>query len=77
MFERRIKSIQFDGGGEFSSHRFKIVLSKNGISQRISCPHTPAQNGVARHIVETGLSLLAHSSVPFSLWNFAFETAIF
>jgi hypothetical protein len=38
------------------------------IGHRVSCPHTHQQNGSAErkhhHIVETGLALLAYSSVP-------------
>ena len=47
----------------------------------MSCPHTHQQNGTAerkhRHIVETGLTLLAHASVPLCYWNDAFATACF
>ena len=47
----------------------------------MSCPHTHQQNGAAerkhRHIVETGLTLLAHASVPFRFWSDAFVTACF
>lgn len=35
MFDRKIKSLQTDGGGEFTSTRFKNVLVQNGISDRI------------------------------------------
>ena len=77
----KIKSLQSDGGGEFTSHRFKILLSQHGISHHIPCPHTLEQNGVAerkhRHSVETGLALLAHSVVPLSYWNVAFDTVVF
>ena len=81
MFDRRIKTIQSDGGGEYTSNRFKKMLIQNGISHRISCPPTPEQNGLAerkhRHIVETGLTLLAHSRVPLSFWDAAFDTTVF
>jgi hypothetical protein len=47
----------------------------------VSCPHTHQQNGVAKrkhhHIVETGLTLLAHAFVPFYYWSDAFTTACF
>ena len=47
----------------------------------VSCPHTHQQNGIAerkhRHIVETGLTLLAHASVPLQFWSDAFTTACF
>ncbi|TXG72186.1 hypothetical protein EZV62_000765 [Acer yangbiense] len=39
------------------------------------------QNGVAerkhRHIVETGLTLLAHAKMPLKFWHEAFSTAVF
>ena len=42
--------------------------------------HTHQQNGSAerkhRHIVETGLALLAHSSMPLKFWDEAFSTAV-
>jgi histone deacetylase 1/2 len=47
----------------------------------VSCPHTSQQNGVAerkhRHLVETGLALLAHASVPLRYWDEAFLTACY
>jgi hypothetical protein len=49
-----------------------------GIDHHVSCPHTHQQNGSAklkhRHIVEVGLSLLAHASVPLKFWDEAFST---
>jgi hypothetical protein len=45
----------------------------------VSCPHTHQQNGSTErkhhHIVETGLALLAHSSVPLHFLGDAFLTA--
>jgi hypothetical protein len=47
----------------------------------VSCPHTHQQNGSAerkhRHIVETGLSLLAHASMPLKFWDEAFLAATY
>ena len=84
--------IYFDVFLKFQSHverllNHKIVhvqsnrSHKIGISHRVSCPHTHQQNGSAErkhhHIVETGLTLLAHASVPFRFWSDAFITACF
>lgn len=56
-------------------------LQNYGITHRFSCPYTSKQNGLVerkhRHIVETGLSLLAHASMPFSYWEYAFSTAVY
>jgi histone deacetylase 1/2 len=79
LLNRKIIHVQSDWGGEYEKlHPFFHGL---GISHRVSCPHTHQQNGTAerkhRHIVETGLTLLAHASVPLSYWNDAFSTACF
>ena len=60
-FDKKIKIVQSDWGGEYRS--FTKVLEQCGIEFRHPCPHTSSQNGRAerkhRHIVETGLTLLA------------------
>ena len=57
------------------------IFRSLGISHHVSCPHTHQQNGSAerkhRHIVETGLSLLAHASMPIKFWDEAFVTAAY
>ena len=78
-FSRSIKAIQTDGGGEFVA--LQKFLTSHGISHRKTCPHTHHQNGSVerkhRQIVDTGLSLLSHSHVPFEHWDSAFETACY
>jgi hypothetical protein len=75
----KIVSVQSDNGGEFSPH--KTSLTSMGISYRLSCPHTHHQMGTVerkhRHIVETGLSLLATASIPLTFWDSAFETNVY
>jgi histone deacetylase 1/2 len=39
-----------------------------------SCPSTECKH---RHIVEVGLALLAHASMPLKFWDEAFLTATF
>lgn len=81
MLNPKIKAVQSDGGGEFTSHWFRTFLSSNGISHRISCPYTPEQNGVTEpkccHVVEIGLTLLAHVSMPIHFWSEAFSTTTY
>jgi len=71
LFERKIKAIQFDWGGEFRA--LNPILSSQGISHRLSCPHTHQQQGSVerkhRHLVETGLSLLAAAAMPLKYWE--------
>lgn len=74
-----ILRLQTDGGGEFKS--FVPFLRAHGIEHRQTCPYTSQQNGLVerkhRHIVDTGLSLLAHSSLPFKFWDEAFFTSVY
>jgi transposase InsO family protein len=81
QFSTRIKQLQSDGGGEFLSKQFTSFLETHGIFHRISCPYTAQQNGLAewkhRHVVEMGLSLLAHSGLPPTYWVESFLTAVF
>jgi histone deacetylase 1/2 len=75
----KIIHVQSDWGREYEKlHPFFHGL---GISHRVSCPHTHQQNGTTerkhRHIVETGLTLLAHASIPLCYWNDSFSTAYF
>ena len=56
-------------------------LTSCGIHHRLSCPHTPAQNGTAerkhRHIIKTALSLLKQASMPHKFWDEAACTAVY
>ena len=76
LFDRKIKSIQTDGGREFQ--KLRPFFASHGIHHRLTCPHTNEQNGSVerkhRHIVEMGLTLLAHSSTPLTYWAEAFQT---
>lgn len=78
-FNSKIQQLQSDNGGEFIY--FTKFLSECGIQHRFSCPHTSEQNGMVEHkhrqIVEVGLTLLAHASLPLFYWPDAFTTAVF
>ena len=57
------------------------LFQDSGIVFRKSCPHTHEQQGIVerkhRHLVETGLSLLAQASLPLKYWDEAFSTAVY
>jgi len=79
IFDRKIIAMQTDWGGEYQTlHNF---FEKVGITHHVSCPHAHQQNGAAerkhRHIVEVGLSLLAHASMPLKFWDEAFVSATY
>ncbi|WVZ62530.1 hypothetical protein U9M48_012269 [Paspalum notatum var. saurae] len=79
LLGRKILSVQSDWGGEY--HRLHKYFNRVGIAHRISSPHTHQQNGLVerkhRHVVETGISLLAHSSLPLRFWDESFHTACY
>lgn len=70
QFNAKIQTLRTDGGGEFVNTNFKSFCLEHGIQHQLSCPYSPQQNGVAerkqRQIVESGLSMLHHSNLPFS-----------
>ena len=66
-------------GGEFKA--FEPYLKREGIALRHSCPYLHEQNDKVerkhRHIVETGLALLAQAKMPLKFWQEAFNYATF
>jgi hypothetical protein len=74
-----LQSNLIGGGGEYI--KLNSLLQTQGISHHVSCPHAHQQNGSAerkhRHIVEVGLSLLAHAGMPLKFWDEAFLTATY
>jgi len=81
QFSAKLKSFQCDGGTEFTNTKFRNHLQSHSIVQRLACPYTPSQNGIAerkhRHVTETGLTLMFHARLPISFWVEAFSTAVF
>jgi transposase InsO family protein len=80
LLNTKIKCVQSDWGGEYQKIH-NTLFRLLGIAHRVSCPHTHQQNGSAerkhRHIVDTGLALLAHAHVPLKFWDEAFLTATY
>jgi hypothetical protein len=79
LFDRKIMAVQSDWGGEYQ--KLNTFFRQFGIAHHVSCPHTHQQNGSAerkhRRIVEVGLSLLAHASMPLKYWDEAFLAATY
>jgi transposase InsO family protein len=79
LFDRKIITVQTDWGGEYQKlHGF---FSQVGISHHVSYPYAHQQNGLVErkhhHIVEVGLALLAHASMPLKFWDDAFLAAVY
>ena len=70
LLSHKLKIIRTDCGGEYTVTTFQNFCSINGIFHQFSCPHTHQQNGVAkrkhRHIVDTALTLISQSNLPFT-----------
>jgi len=79
QFDRKILAMQTDWGGEYQ--KLNAFFQRIGISHHVSCPYAHQQNGSAErkhcHIIEVGLSLLAHASMPLKFWDEAFITATY
>jgi hypothetical protein len=71
LFNRKVLAMQIDWGGEYQ--KLRAFFDRVAIAHLVSCPHTLQQNGAAerkhRHIVEVGLALLAHASMPLKFWD--------
>ncbi|GAA0165126.1 hypothetical protein LIER_20607 [Lithospermum erythrorhizon] len=80
-FRKLAHQFNWSPGGEFRSCNkyFQDIVIRH--RHRVSCPHTHEQMGRVecrhRHIVDMGLSPLAHSGLDLSFWQFTFETSVF
>jgi histone deacetylase 1/2 len=58
-----------------------LLFSNLGIQHRVTCSHTSHQSGTVerRHmsIVDTGLTLLSHASMPLKFWDHSFTTIVY
>ena len=74
-----IHHLYLDNGTEHLA--LKDILALDGITWLTTLPHTPQHNGCSerrhRHIVETGLSLLHHASMPILYWSLSFSTVVY
>ena len=74
-----IAGIRFDHGTEFENSKIDQFCMKNGISQKISAPRTPQQNGVVerknRTFVNIARTMIIESNLPQSFWAEAINTA--
>ncbi|CAI5473562.1 unnamed protein product [Closterium sp. Yama58-4] len=76
----KLKSFQSDGGGEYTSQRFKQYLAERGIKRLISLPYAHQQQGVAermnRTLQNTMRKLLRGMRLPNHQWPEAMDHAV-
>jgi transposase InsO family protein len=79
--EHKVKYIRSDRGGEFMGKEIKKYLQKKGITDELSAPHTPQQNGVAERYNqvthEHALAMLHEAKMKPSFWPEAHEYAAY
>ncbi|CAI7901807.1 unnamed protein product [Closterium sp. NIES-54] len=76
----KLKSLQSDGGGEYTSQRFKQYLAERGIKQLLSLPYAHQQQGVAermnRTLQNSMRKLLRGMWLPNHQWPAAMDHAV-
>ena len=81
QYERKIKTLRTDNGGEYTSHIFERFLTNEGIRHERSIAKTPEQNGLAermnRTLVETVRCMISDSGVSKIFWAEAISTATY
>ena len=81
QFGRKLKVLRSDNGGEYVSRRFIEYLKSEGVTNELTVPKTPQQNGVAerqnRTLVEMMRAMLAESDLPQYIWAEALSTAVY
>ncbi|GKD07846.1 putative RNA-directed DNA polymerase, partial [Tanacetum coccineum] len=79
QFEKQIKRIRCDNGGEFTSNNMLNFYNEEGVLLETTCPHTPQQNRVVdrkhRHLLETARALMFDANLPKQFWEECILTA--
>ena len=81
QYEKKIKILRSDNGGEYVSTEFEKYLRKEGIRHEKTVPKTTEQNGLSermnRTLVEAVRSMLSDSKLPKMFWAEALSTATY
>jgi len=80
QFGKPVKRVYSDGGSEFVNQTLKAYLVREGITIRISPPHTQQLNGAAERSIRTfkdaARTLIHHARAPYWLWHEAVNHAV-
>jgi hypothetical protein len=72
LFERKIKILRSDNGGEYTSKEFVNFCKDVGIKRELTTPYNPQQNDVAerknRTIMEVVKNMIYDQDLPMCLW---------
>jgi hypothetical protein len=81
LFERKIKILRSNNGGEYTSNEFGSFCRDAEIKRELTTPYNPQQNGVAerknRTIMEAIKTMIHDQDLPMHLWAEATRTTIY
>jgi hypothetical protein len=81
LTKRKIKILQSDNGGEFTSEEFNEYCKEAGIKRELSTPYNLQQNGVAERknqtIMEVVKAMIHDQDLPMHLWAEATKIAVY
>jgi hypothetical protein len=81
LFERKIKILRSDNGGEYTSKEFVNFCKDVGIKRELTTPYNPQQNSVAerknRMIMEAVKTMIHDQDLPMCLWAEATMTVVY
>ena len=73
-----------DNGGEFDNEEVRDILHSHGITQRLTAPYTPQQNGGSEREIRTIIEMartLKYSNLeaefPIAMWAELCSTAVY
>lgn len=80
-FNKVIRTLKTDNGGEYTSDEFEIHLEQCNIRHEKSAPYAQWQNGVAeranRTIKDMARTMLIAANIPIQLWPAALRMAVY
>jgi hypothetical protein len=72
LYERKIKILRLDNGGEYTSKEFVNFHRDVGIKRELTTPYNPQQNGVAerknRTLMDAVNTMIHNQDLPICLW---------
>ena len=81
IFEKRIKTLRSDNGGEFTLDKFNEYYKESGIKRELTIPYNPKQNGVVEinngSIMGDVKVMIHDQDLPMYLWDEATKTAFY
>ncbi len=80
VFEKSVKTLRSDNGGEYCSLEFQAYLREKGIQHQTTVAYSPQQNGIAERMNRTLLgsvrSMLMDAGLHRRYWGYAVACAV-